>query len=361
MLLRAEFLDLIQGPATLKAFGQSRARADQLETKAHDLFQRTMRVLATNVLARGITDSAIACGAAAALALGAVRVESGSMGLSALLIILMLGVEIFRPMRELRTVLHQGMVGLSAAQGIYQILDDRPLVADAPGAALASPLAPTIAFEGVRFHYPGTRRIVHDGLDFRAAAGERIGIVGPSGGGKSSIVRLLLRFYDPDAGAVRIGGRDLRELSFAQIRSLISVVNQDTFLFHGPVEANILMGRPAAPQAEDEAAARPPTSMTSSGAAAGPWHRDRREGIALRAGSASARDRPRPAARHAILVLDEAPYGRCRERCGDPVGAGLADARAHDPPTGSPASSTATASSCSRTVAWSRAGDTKRS
>jgi ATP-binding cassette subfamily C protein CydCD len=215
-----------------------------------------MRVLATNVLARGITDSAIACGAAAALALGAVRVESGSMGLSALLIVLMLGVEIFRPMRELRTVLHQGMVGLSAAQGIYQILDDRPLVADAPGATLASPLAPTIAFEGVRFHYPGTRRIVHDGLDFCAAAGERIGIVGPSGGGKSSIVRLLLRFYDPDAGAVRIGGRDLRELSFAQIRSLISVVNQDTFLFHGTIEENILMGRPAAAEAEVEAAAR---------------------------------------------------------------------------------------------------------
>jgi ABC-type multidrug transport system fused ATPase/permease subunit len=252
----AEFLDSIQGLATLKAFGQSRARADQLETKAHDLFQRTMRVLATNVLARGITDSAIACGAAAALALGAVRVESGGMGLSALLIILMLGVEIFRPMRELRTVLHQGMVGLSAAQGIYQILDDRPLVADAPAAALALPLAPTIAFEGVRFHYPGTRRIVHDGLDFRAAAGERIGIVGPSGGGKSSIVRLLLRFYDPDAGAVRIGERDLRELSFAQIRSLISVVNQDTFLFHGTVEENILMGRPDATQAEVEAAAR---------------------------------------------------------------------------------------------------------
>jgi ATP-binding cassette subfamily C protein CydCD len=83
------------------------------------------------VLSRGITDSAIACGAAAALAVGAFRVDSGAMQLSALLIILMLGVEIYRPMRELRTVLHQGMVGLSAAQGLYQILDDRPLVVDA--------------------------------------------------------------------------------------------------------------------------------------------------------------------------------------------------------------------------------------
>jgi ATP-binding cassette subfamily C protein CydCD len=148
------------------------------------------------------------------------------------------------------------MVGMSAAQGIYQILDDRPLVADAPAAALSGPLAPTIAFEGVRFRYPGSRRAVHDGLDFAAAAGERIGLVGPSGGGKSSIVRLLLRFYDPEAGTIRIGGRDLRQLSFAQIRSMISVVNQDTFLFHGTVEDNIRMGRPEASEAEVEAAAR---------------------------------------------------------------------------------------------------------
>ncbi|MGF1608336.1 MAG: ABC transporter ATP-binding protein [Kiloniellales bacterium] len=252
----AEFLDSVQGLATLKAFGQSKARADALELKARDLFRRTMWVLGTNVLSRGITDSAIACGAAAALAVGAFRVEAGAMELTALLIILMLGVEIFRPMRELRNVLHQGMVGMAAAQGIYQIFDDRPLVDDAPPARLDGPLAPTIEFEGVRFRYPGTRRDVHDGLDFRIEAGARIGLVGSSGGGKSSIVRLLLRFYDPDEGVVRIGGHDLRRLSFEQIRSMISVVNQDTFLFHGTVEDNIRMGRPAASHAEIEAAAR---------------------------------------------------------------------------------------------------------
>jgi ATP-binding cassette subfamily C protein CydCD len=251
----AEFLDSIQGLATLKAFGQSGARGDHLEREARGLFQRTMWVLATNVLARGITDSAIACGAAAALALGAYRVEAGAMDLPALLIILMLGIEIFRPMRELRTVLHQGMVGMSAAQGIYQILDGRPLVADAGPMPLARPLAPSIAFEGVRFRYPGAQRLVHDGLEFQVAAGERVGVVGASGGGKSSIVRLLLRFYDPDEGAIRIGGHDLRQLSFDQIRSMISVVNQDTFLFHGTIEANIRMGRPDATEAEMRAAA----------------------------------------------------------------------------------------------------------
>ena len=256
----AEFLDSIQGLATLKAFGQGKTRADKLEVEARDLFRRTMWVLGTNSLARGITDTSIAGGAAAALIYGASRVESGAMTLTALLVILMLGIEIFRPMRELRSVLHQGMVGLSAAQGIYRILDDTPSVIDPAPARLDGLLAPTIAFEDVRFAYPGTRRTVHERLNFKAAAGERLGLVGSSGGGKSSIVRLLLRFYDPDngheGGRILLGGHDLRTLSFAQIRSLISVVNQDTFLFHGTVEENIRLGRPGASREELEDAAR---------------------------------------------------------------------------------------------------------
>ncbi|HTR83253.1 MAG TPA: ABC transporter ATP-binding protein [Reyranella sp.] len=252
----AEFLDSIQGLATLKAFGQGKTRADRLEVEARDLFRRTMWVLGTNSLARGITDCSIAGGAAAALIYGATRVEAGAMQLSSLLIILMLGVEIFRPMRELRTVLHQGMVGLSAAQGIYKILDDAPTVADALPRPLDKSLAPVIAFEDVRFSYPGTRRTVHSALSFRAEAGERLGLVGPSGGGKSSIVRLLLRFYDPDAGRITLGGHDLRTLSFAQIRSLISVVNQDTFLFHGTIDENLRLGRPDATHEQVEDAAR---------------------------------------------------------------------------------------------------------
>lgn len=251
----AEFLDAIQGLATLKAFGQSKTRAERLSVQARDLFERTMWVLGGNVLGRGITDTSIACGAAAALALGAWRVEAGALELTGLLIILMLGVEIFRPMRELRSVLHQGMVGMSAAQGIYKIFDEEPEVEDAAPAPVAT-LEPSVHFEGVTFSYPGTRRVIHQGLDFTIAAGERVGLVGPSGGGKSSIVRLLLRFYDPQQGRVLLGGRDLRTLSFDQIRSMISVVSQDAFLFHGTIEENIRMGCPAASQEELEAAAR---------------------------------------------------------------------------------------------------------
>ena len=252
----SEFLDSIQGLATLKAFGQSRSRADMLAFKARDLFQRTMWVLATNVLTRGITDCCIAIGAAAALTLGAWRVQAGEMELASLLIILMMGVEIFRPMRDLRSVLHQGMVGMSAAQGIYRIFDAAPDVHDAPAAGDADHLAPSVAFENVVFRYPGARRDAHRGVSFDVRPGERVGLVGPSGSGKSSVVRLLLRFFDPDSGVVRIGGRDLRTLSFREIRRNIAVVSQDAFLFHGTVADNIRIGRPDAPMADIVAAAR---------------------------------------------------------------------------------------------------------
>jgi len=250
----ADFLDAVQGLSTLKAFGQSGARARSLEERAHDLFRSTMGVLGTNTLARGITDAGIAVGAAAALALGAWRVGTGAMSLAALLVILMLGVEVFRPLRELRILLHQGMLGLSAARGIFALLDATPAVSDRPPGP--EPTDAGVAFEDVTFSYPGARRPAHVGLSFSVQPGERVGIVGPSGSGKSTVARLLLRFHDPNRGRVTVGGRDLRELSFEQIRSRIAVVSQDTWLFHGTVEDNLRMGKPDATADELHAAAR---------------------------------------------------------------------------------------------------------
>jgi len=250
----AEFLDAVQGLATLKAFGQSTSRARRLEEKATSLFHSTMWVLGTNTLARGITDTVIAMGAAAALAVGAWRVSHGAMSLSALLVILMLGIEVFRPLRELRVLLHQGMLGLSASRGIFAILDARAAVTDRPGGL--EPRDAGVTFEDVTFVYPGGRRAAHAGVSFSVRPGERVGIVGPSGSGKSTVARLLLRFYDPERGRVLIGGRDLRELSLAQIRARIAVVSQDTWLFHGTVEENLRMGRPGATADELRAAAR---------------------------------------------------------------------------------------------------------
>ncbi len=253
----AEFLDSVQGLATLKAFGQSGARARLLGEKGRALFRSTMGVLGTNTLARGITDTGMAVGAALALGWGAWRVRAGEMELGALLVVLMLGVDVFRPLRELRVVLHQGMLGVSAARGIVQILEAEPRIRDRDTPLVdTGALAPTVTFEGVTFSYPGGRRPAHDGLSFEVKAGERVSIVGSSGAGKSTVARLLLRFYDPERGRVTIGGHDLRKLTLDQLRGQIAVVSQDTYLFHGTVEQNLRMGKPDATPAELQAATR---------------------------------------------------------------------------------------------------------
>jgi ATP-binding cassette subfamily C protein CydCD len=255
----ADFLDSIQGLATLKAFGQSKRRADALEKRAEEVFRSTMWVLASNAATHGVTIAGIAIGAAVALVLGATRVESGEMTISALLIVLMLGIEAFRPLRELSQLFHQGLLGISAAGGLFDVMDAEPTVRDAPSrdpAETQRDLAATVELCGVTFAYPGGRDPALKNVSFRVAAGETVGIVGRSGAGKSTLMWLVQRMYDPQSGSVSIGGVECRELAFDQIRRQIAVVAQDTYLFHGTIADNLRFGRPDASQAEMEEAAR---------------------------------------------------------------------------------------------------------
>src|SRR5215468_703184 len=145
----SEFLDGVQGLPTLKAFGQSPAYGRRLAARARELCDHSLRVLSMGVMTRGITDCGVAIGAAAALALAVWRVSHGLMSLEALLIVLMAGTEVFRPLRDLRTVLHQGMLGQSAAAGINALFAAEPLVREQPVPQHTAwrPLLPTIAFE----------------------------------------------------------------------------------------------------------------------------------------------------------------------------------------------------------------------
>jgi ATP-binding cassette, subfamily B, bacterial len=248
----AEFLDAVQGLFTLKSFGQSEAKARVLADKAHAVFKSTMWVLATNAGSLGVTIAGVAVGAAVLLVVGADRVDAGEMEFGTLLIFLMLGIELFRPFRELSQLFHQGMNGLSAAHGILGFMDARPLVAHRFGQSSESPQSsqnsitarpkPDIEFRDVVFSYPGSRRPALEGFNLKIPAGETAAIVGESGAGKTSVVRVLLRFFDTSSGSIEIGGSGLSELSEDALRENIAVVSQDTYLFHGTVADNLRFG-----------------------------------------------------------------------------------------------------------------------
>ncbi|MBA2448315.1 MAG: thiol reductant ABC exporter subunit CydC [Chloroflexi bacterium] len=264
--LANDFLDGVQGLTTLKAFGQSEAHGAILADRARQLYRGTMMILAANIATSGVTIFGISAGAALALGWGAVRVQQGDLSLQTLVIVLMLGVEVFRPLRELTALYHRGMLAMAATKEIYPLLDAQPDVRDpapprAPqtwgsGGGESPPLRPEVWFEGVTFGYPGRRGNALENVSFTLQPGETLGVVGPSGAGKSTLVWLLMRFFDPAGGRILLGGQDVRELPLDALRRQVAVVAQDTYLFHGTVAENLRFGKGDATLAELEAATR---------------------------------------------------------------------------------------------------------
>ena len=258
--LSADFLDSMQGISTLKIFGQSRAWGNTLAARAHQVYRATMGVLAVNLMSSGIGTFGITAGSASALAWGAFKVTNGELDLRALVVLLLLGAEVFRPMREMIILYHQGFLAMAAAEGIFGIMDTPIEVRDknyheAP-AISSGLLEPEIRFENVTFGYQNGLRPALRDISFTLRKGEKLGIVGPSGAGKSTLVSLMLRFFDPQKGRILLGGRDLRDLSLSFLRRHIAVVAQDTYLFYGTVAENLRLAKPQATQPEVEAAAR---------------------------------------------------------------------------------------------------------
>ena len=251
-----DFLDSIQGLATLKSFGRSGERGNLLAERARWVYKSTMMVLAANIGTSGVTMLGVSAGAAIALGAGAVRVSHGDLRLQTLLIVVMLGVEVFRPLRDLTALYHRGMIALAATNGIFALLESEPQVVAPPSTGTGQALEPFITFDHVTFGYDGGRRPALEDLSLTLKAGETLGLVGPSGAGKSTVIWLLLRFYDPQQGRILVGERDLRDWPLDELHEAIAVVTQDTYLFHGTVAENLRIGRPGASHEDLQAAAR---------------------------------------------------------------------------------------------------------
>ena len=287
--LNAQFVDSMQGMVTLKALNASERRGRVLQDAALALYRATMAQLSISMIRNGVVGLAMSAGVALAVALGAFQVADGALNLAGLLVVLFLTGECFRPLVELDSYWHKGYMGVSASTGIFALLEAKPEVADPVSSPLtgsgqgavdaltptlsrgerevrgarpdASVAPKTIAFENVTFAYhpatsSGENALALDGLSFSVDAGQNLGLVGQSGAGKSTAAALLLRFFDPQQGRVKIGGVDIRDYPLETLRGLTAVVSQDTYLFHGTVEDNLRLGKPGASPGELEAAAR---------------------------------------------------------------------------------------------------------
>ncbi|MFT3854512.1 MAG: ABC transporter ATP-binding protein [Ilumatobacteraceae bacterium] len=254
--LAARMLDALQGISTLKLLNASGRRGRQLQEDSAALYRATIANLRSSLGIYVVTATVFGIGTAMAAAVGALRFAGGELTAGELLLVLFLAAECFRPLVELQNYWHEGFYGMAAAGGIFDLLDAEPLVRE-PAQAVAAPTG-TIAVEldEVTFTYPGSDRAALVALTATFQAGTTTAIVGRSGAGKSTVVSLLLRLFDPDAGVVRAGGIDLRDLTIADARALTSVVSQDIYLFHGTVRDNLLAARPTATAAELAHAAR---------------------------------------------------------------------------------------------------------
>ncbi len=191
---------------------------------------------------------------AAVIAYAGWRSQQGAMTVGAFVaFIAALGVasQSLRQLSNLQTVMAEGV---SAARRLFAALDVEPQVREAPGAAVLPRGAATIRFEKVSFAYGDAATLT--GIDFEVRRGETVALVGPSGGGKTTILGLIPRFYDPIRGRVTIDGHDVRDVGLASLRDQIALVTQEPFLFDETIRANIAYARPEATDAEVEAAAR---------------------------------------------------------------------------------------------------------
>ncbi|PKQ19468.1 MAG: ABC transporter ATP-binding protein [Actinobacteria bacterium HGW-Actinobacteria-6] len=160
----------------------------------------------------------------------------------------------FNAVSQLSSLWAETQSALAGGERVFDLLDTPPEVTDAPDAIDAGRLSGDVDFEHVGFSY-GTGPVVLDGIDLHVKAGTTLAIVGPTGAGKSTLINVLARFYDPTAGSVRVDGHDLRTITLSSLRSNLGVVLQDPFLFSGSIAENIRYGRLDATDAEVRAAA----------------------------------------------------------------------------------------------------------
>jgi ATP-binding cassette, subfamily B, bacterial len=237
----------VAGVRVIKGFGAEQVQADKLETEADDI--RRVSLDAAKVRARYLPAIELlpSLGLIAVLGVGGYRVLNGDLTLGALVAFNFYVALLVWPLRTIGMTIAFAQRAAAALERVYEVIGTVPEILDPPEpSTLPTPTSGAVTFRDVSFGYDATGEPVLRGFDVHIEPGTSVALVGATGSGKSTVARLLLRFYDVQAGAVLIDGVDVRDLPVAEVRGSVGVVFEDTLLFHDTVAANIAFAHPDA-------------------------------------------------------------------------------------------------------------------
>jgi ATP-binding cassette, subfamily B, bacterial len=254
-LVTATLAEDIAGMRVVQAFTRQSANERAFRDVNAHYRAANQRTVVTNGLYFPFVDFLSTAATAIVLGYGAHRVFSGSIEIGTLLAFMLYLSNFFDPVQQLSQLYNTFLSATAALDKIMDVMDEEPDVLDREGARELPPVAGSVRFEGVRFGYGDGPEVLH-GIDLDVPIGTTVALVGHTGAGKSTIAKLLARFYDPREGRVTIDGQDLRDVTQESLRRQLGIVPQEGFLFAGTVHENIAFGRPDATPEEIESAAR---------------------------------------------------------------------------------------------------------
>jgi ABC-type multidrug transport system fused ATPase/permease subunit len=241
----------------VQAFGMEDAEERRFRREGEGIMRAELVAARIRALFAPVVDLIELGAALLVILLGAWAVADERLTLGGLLVFLAYLTQLYGPVRELGSLATSAFSAAAAAERVQDLLDEEPAVREP--AVPASPPAPIrgrVELTGVTFRYPGADEPVLRGLDLTVAPGEVVAVVGPNGAGKSTLASLLVRFHDPEEGVVLLDGVDVRDLPLAAVRGAVTLLLQETLVFHGTIRENVAMGRPGATDADLRAAAR---------------------------------------------------------------------------------------------------------
>ncbi|MDQ3106316.1 MAG: ABC transporter ATP-binding protein/permease [Actinomycetota bacterium] len=245
----------VAGARVVKSFAAEQQQVDVLARNARRLEWGQNRQIDVRARYAPIMENLPRLGMAGVLLYGGILAVNGEVTIGTIVAFSIYVVMLQAPFRMLGMLMMMGQRAAASAARIYEILDEVPEIVTRPGAVDLVDPAGRVELRGVRFTYKNGPTVL-DGLDLTIAPGETVALVGRTGSGKSTVARLLTRFYDVEAGTVQIDGHDVRDLTLPSLRHHVGVVLDEPFLFSSSVRDNIAYGRPDAPMDEVIAAAK---------------------------------------------------------------------------------------------------------